>query len=112
MSFLCGHIPVSDLFESAPKAPSSVYLYIPILLGTSPIRGLEFHTSVFKSAPFSDVPGLFSGASLPALLRHRKSVELIGELGDSRRLQQGRDPLLSVAPVRQCRLHRGLACGR
>jgi hypothetical protein len=36
----------------------------------------------------------------------------MGELADGGRLRQGRDPLLSLAPVRQCRLDRGLARGR
>src|SRR3984893_3339263 len=39
-------------------------------------------------------------------------VELIGELADGGGLHQSRDPLLSLAPVRQCRLDRGLARGR
>jgi hypothetical protein len=41
-----------------------------------------------------------------------KGVELIGELADGGRLHQSRDPLLSLAPMRQCRLDRGLARGR
>ena len=36
----------------------------------------------------------------------------MGELADGGRLYQGRDPLLSLAPVRQCRLNRGLTRGR
>src|ERR1700730_6673121 len=46
------------------------------------------------------------------LLRCPQGVELIGELADSGRPHQGRDPLLSLAPVWQCRLDRGLARGR
>src|SRR3984893_13671750 len=36
----------------------------------------------------------------------------MGELADGGGLHQSRDPLLSLAPVRQCRLDRGLARGR
>src|SRR6202022_4245063 len=46
------------------------------------------------------------------LLTRPRDVEVIGELADGGRLHQGRDPLLSFAPVRQCRLDRGLARGR
>jgi hypothetical protein len=106
----------------------------PLLPGYKHNSGARVHTSVFKSADvrirlapkleqdgwveslkakmhfaFSDGPGLFSRA---ALLTYRQGVELIGELGDSGRLHQGRDPLLNLAPVRQCCLDRGLACGR
>src|ERR1700731_2770371 len=54
-------------------------------------------------------PALFSRGNL---LRCPQGVELIGELADGVRPHQGRDPLLSLAPVRQCRLDRGLARGR
>src|SRR6202040_2808196 len=54
-------------------------------------------------------PALFSRGNL---LRCPQGVELIGELADSGRPHQGRDPLLSLAPVWQCRLDRGLARGR
>jgi hypothetical protein len=46
------------------------------------------------------------------LLTRPQGVELIGKLADSGRPHQGRDPLLSLAPVWQCRLDRGLARGR
>src|SRR5580704_2317176 len=46
------------------------------------------------------------------LLTRPQGVELIGELADGGRLHQGRGPLLSVPPVRQCRFDRGLARGR
>src|SRR6202045_5248290 len=46
------------------------------------------------------------------LLTRPRDVELMGELADGGRLHQGRDPLLSLAPVRQCRLDRGRARGR
>src|ERR1700720_1560072 len=58
---------------------------------------------------FSDRPAVFSRGNL---LTRPKGVELMGELADGGRLHQGRDPLLSLAPVRQCRLDRGLARGR
>ena len=46
------------------------------------------------------------------LLTCPQGVELIGEFADGGRLHQSRDPLLSLAPMRQCRLDRGLARGR
>jgi hypothetical protein len=58
---------------------------------------------------FSARPALFSRGNL---LTRPKGVELIGELADGGRPHQSRDPLLSLVPVRQCRLDRGLACGR
>ena len=46
------------------------------------------------------------------LLTCPQGIELIGELAGGGRRHQGRDPLLSLAPVRQRRLDRGLARGR
>src|SRR5580704_15267139 len=54
-------------------------------------------------------PALFSRGNL---LTCPQRVELIGELADGGRPHQGRGPLLSVPPVWQCRLDRGLARGR
>ena len=46
------------------------------------------------------------------LLTRPQGIELIGELADGGRPHQGCGPLLSLAPVRQRRLDRGLARGR
>jgi hypothetical protein len=56
-----------------------------------------------------DRPAVFSRRNL---LTRPQGVELIGELADGGRPHQGRGPLLSLAPVRQCRLDRDLARGR
>src|ERR1700693_5682518 len=58
---------------------------------------------------FSDRPAVFSRGNL---LTCPQGVELIGEFADGGRPHQGCDPLLSLAPMRQCRLDRGLARGR
>src|ERR1700726_3377807 len=58
---------------------------------------------------FSDRPSSFLTRNL---LTCPQGVELIGEFADGGRLHQSRDPLLSLAPMRQCRLDRGLARGR
>src|SRR6202048_3132650 len=58
---------------------------------------------------FFDCPALYSHGNL---LTRPRDVEPMGELADGGSPPQGRDPLLSLAPVWQCRLDRGLARGR
>ena len=114
--------------------------YIPLFLRiTSLLRGFEFTIPCFETAgdsttprredmrdyrpfqpeqdrprlePFECLLHFRSSCSRGNLLTLPQGIELVGELADGGRLDQGRDPLLSLAPERQCCLDRGRARSR